>query len=396
MAFLSVNGQKKRFCWVTIVSVSAKIRPGAEIRFMNKNFQFWLIYCLAWIPYGLGYAAVFVTHVNLSVERAVLDSIYNIVPAALLGAGGVWICRKFTPSNTNQFVFGAAQLILAFSYAALWSFAVPLVFSIEGWFKGGGWQYSAFGGYALQWQFFAGLMIYATIASIIYTLQFSRRAREEQARALRAEHLRTEAELNALRAQLNPHFLFNTLHSLMALIRSDSIAAENAVERLAELLRYTLKAKHNGANDDVTLSAEWKFVQNYIALEQTRLGERLKLEANFQPAAFDCLLPAFTLQPLVENAIKHAVAPNPQGAKVNISATIENNCLRLEVKDNGDGLVPENIFSNSGTGLRVVRQRLQTRYNNNSEFSVATAPGEGFQIVVLIPQEEIIEVEETK
>jgi LytS/YehU family sensor histidine kinase len=109
---------------------------------------------------------------------------------------------------------------------------------------------------------------------------------------MRAEHLKTEAELNALRAQLNPHFLFNTLHSLMALVRTDSAAAENAIERLAALLRYSLKAKHNGGNDDVSLSTEWKFVQNYLALERLRLGERLKVEADLPAATFNSLLPA--------------------------------------------------------------------------------------------------------
>lgn len=354
---------------------------------MNRNFQFWSIYSLAWIPYALGYAVVFVNHVKIPVARAALDSIYNILPAALLGVCIVWICRKFTPTNTNPIIFGAAHLGLAFAYAALWNVMVPLVFSFQKLLQGRDWQYSLFGGYAIQWQFFAGLMIYATIASIVYTLQFSQRAREEQARAMRAEHLRVEAELNALRAQINPHFLFNTLHSLMALVRTDSDAAENAIERLAALLRYSLKTKSNQANDDVTLSAEWAFVRNYLALEKLRLGERLKVETDLSNDAFDCLLPAFTLQPLVENAIKHAVAPNPQGAKVKIIARTENDCLRLEVKDNGLGSSPEKVFAANGMGLRVVQQRLKTRYNGGSDFRVETAQDKGFRVELLIPQE---------
>jgi sensor histidine kinase YesM len=361
---------------------------------MNRNFQFWLIYSLAWIPYAVGYAVVFITHIKLNATLAVLHSIYNIVPAALLGVGVIWICRKFTPSSTHPIVFGAAQLVLALAYATLWCVIVPLMFSFERLLKGMEWQYTQFGSYALQWQFFAGLMIYATIASIIYTRQFSQRAREEQARALRAEHLCTEAELNALRAQLNPHFLFNTLHSLMALVRTDSDAAENAIERLAALLRYSLKSKQNQANDDVTLSAEWEFVQNYLLLERLRLGDRLKVETDLPADTFAYLLPAFTLQPLVENAIKHAVAPHPQGAKVSIAARLENDCLRLEVKDDGSGVLPENVFANGGTGLRVVRQRLETRYRGGSDFRVETAPGAGFRVVLLIPQEEIFEGDE--
>lgn len=355
---------------------------------MKKNVQFWLIYALAWIPYALGYATVFAVQSNVGFVRAAINSAYNILPAALLGIGAVWVCRRFSPERCHPVIFGLAQLVLALCYAALWNLLVPFLFSIQWLIEGRRWSYSLFSGYALQWQFFAGLMIYATIASIVYTLEFSRRARQEQARAMRAEHLKTEAELNALRAQLNPHFLFNTLHSLMALVRTDSAAAENAIERLAALLRYSLKAKHNGGNDDVSLSTEWKFVQNYLALERLRLGERLKVEADLPAATFNSLLPAFTLQPLVENAIKHAVAPNPAGARVNISARIENGCLRLEIADDGTGASPEKVFAGGGTGLRVVRRRLETRHRSGSEFLVETAPGTGFRVTLLIPQED--------
>jgi sensor histidine kinase YesM len=353
---------------------------------MNRSFQFWLIYCLAWVPYAIGYVVVFITHVKLSATRAILDSVHNILPAALLGVLVIRICRKFTPANGHPIVFGTVQLILALSYAALWNLIVPLSFSLERLFEEREWEYSLFGGYALQWQFFAGLMIYATISSIVYALQFSQRVREEQARALRAEHLRIEAELNALRAHLNPHFLFNTLHSLMALVRRDSAGAEQAIERLADLLRYTLKAKSNVTKDDVLLSAEWKFVRNYLDLERLRLGDRLKVKADLSALSLDCFVPAFTLQPLVENAIKHAVSQHPTGGEVEITASVISDCLRLEVADRGAGALPDDVFSKGGTGLRLVKQRLETRYNGQAKFKIETAPDAGFRVVILIPQ----------
>ena len=363
---------------------------------MSKNFQFWLIYALAWVPYALGYATVFAVQSRVGFAPAALNSAHNILPAAFLGIGAVWICRRFSPQRRHPFIFGICQVAFACVYAILWNLLAPLSFSLRRLLEGRDWFFSLFEGYALQWQIFAGLMIYATIASIVYTLEFSQKAREEQARAMRAEHLRTEAELNALRAQLNPHFLFNTLHSLMALVRTDSDDAEKAIERLADLLRYSLKAKHNGMNDDVTLSAEWKFVQNYLALESLRLGARLKVETDLPPDTFDHLLPAFTLQPLIENAIKHAVAPNPHGAKVSVVARSENDCLRLEVKDDGAGVLPEKVFANGGTGLRVVTQRLETRYRGGSQFQIQTAPGSGFHVILLIPQEEMLKDAEDK
>ncbi len=355
---------------------------------MKRNLQFWLIYALAWVPYALGYAAVFASQSNAGLGRAALNSAHNILPAAFLGVAAVWICGRFSPTRRHPVVFGLAQLGLACAYTILWNLLAPLSFSLRWLLEGRGWSYALFEGYALQWELFAGLMIYATIASIVYTLEFSRQAREEQARAIRAEHLRAEAELSALRAQLNPHFLFNTLHTLMTLVRTDSGAAENAIERLAALLRYSLKAKNNGGNDDVTLSAEWKFVENYLALERLRLGERLKVQADLPPAALGCFLPAFTLQPLVENAIKHAVAPSPQGARMSVTAGIENDCLRLVVRDDGAGGSPEKVFGNGGTGLSVVSQRLETRYRGGSDFHIETAPGAGFCVALLIPQED--------
>ena len=120
----------------------------------------------------------------------------------------------------------------------------------------------------------------------------------------RAETLYAQTSLAALQAQLNPHFLFNTLHSLMALVRYDSEKAEKAIEKLAEMLRYSLKDKRDSKNYLVRLADELQFVENYLELEKMRLGERLSVEKDIEKETLDCLIPAFTIQPLVENAIK--------------------------------------------------------------------------------------------
>jgi sensor histidine kinase YesM len=174
--------------------------------------------------------------------------------------------------------------------------------------------------YALQWESFSGLMIYATLASLAYVLQISASLREEERRnkeielrAARAEALQTQTELSALRAKLNPHFLFNTLHTLMALMREDRAQAEAAIERFNSMLRYILRRQTNGENGDgvssqTTFKDEWQFVQNYLSLEQLRLGDRLTVETKIDSRTFDALLPPLSLQPLIENAIKHRCA----------------------------------------------------------------------------------------
>ena len=329
--------------------------------------------------------AIFLTYVGASFTGALNDSLCNVVPAALLGVGVILLCRRFPWPHERRVKFLAAHLGLAILYSALWVSIVPLLFMIETGVTRGIWRYQPFIGYAFQWEFFAGLMIYGTITSIAYAMQASERLRVEEARAAHAEHLRTRAELDALRAQLNPHFLFNTLHSLMALVRHDSRAAEDALERLSALLRYVLKVKRDETADEVSLAEEWKFVENYLALERLRLGDRLSIRADIQPETLNCPVPAFTLQPLVENAVKHGVAPRAQGGLLCITSDLDDGALRLTVCDDGPGATPEILNVSGGLGLRVVRQRLATRYGGRAKFELATAPGGGFTVRVEIP-----------
>ena len=219
------------------------------------------------------------------------------------------------------------------------------------------------------------------------TVQTTERLRAEEARATRAESLRTRAELETLRAQLNPHFLFNTLHSLMALVRHDPLAAEDALERLASLLRHTLMTMKDA--EDVALSDELDFVENYLALEHLRLGERLRFEKNIQPESLGCYLPPFTLQPLIENSIRHAIAIQPRGGFLQIKTERRNGILRLEVLDDGPGANPEDVEASKGIGVRTVRQRLMTRYGEQASLRLQTQPGKGFSVHIEIPANEL-------
>ena len=201
---------------------------------------------------------------------------------------------------------------------------------------------------------------------------------------MRAEQLRVRAELETLRAQLNPHFLFNTLHSLLSLVRRDPQAAEDALERFGDLLRYTLRTQ-SGEADDVTLGAEWGFVSNYLELERLRLGDRLRLHASIDATALSARVPAFCLQPLVENAIRHSVAPRSGGGgTLWIDATRSDCALLLEVTDDGPGAEPAALETSDGMGLRLVRQRLEM-LGDGAELGIDTRPGAGFRVSVRVP-----------
>jgi LytS/YehU family sensor histidine kinase len=225
-----------------------------------------------------------------------------------------------------------------------------------------------------------GVMIYGTIASVAYAVHAATQLREEEA-------LRARAELQVLRAQLNPHFLFNTLHSLMALVRHDPRAAEDALERFGELLRYALKTGRDGADarDDVALSDEWAFVENYLALEKLRLADRLHVDARIAPESLACVVPAFTLQPLVENAIKHAIAPRVGGGTVRVVSRVDGGDVVIEVEDDGPGATSAALAESDGIGLRAVRRRLELRYPGRASFSLRSEPDRGVAIRIRVP-----------
>jgi sensor histidine kinase YesM len=278
----------------------------------------------------------------------------------------------------------AIHAAIALVYATLSAWASWLLFSVTwDWFAGQvTWQQHQPG--VVVWQCFMALMIYAIVSSVTYAFLASKRLREEENRASRAEALRTKAELQALRAQLNPHFLFNTLHSLLALVRADSIAAEDAIEQFADLLRYASRVHHQ-PGDEVALVEEWEFVRNYLALESLRIGDRLRIDEHMDGDAADCMVPSFCLQPLVENAIRHAIAPKAAGGSVRIRAAVTNGRLALDVIDDGPGADPASTTRNGRLGLRLVRGRLEALYGDRATFAVETAPGSGFAVHIEVP-----------
>jgi LytS/YehU family sensor histidine kinase len=194
----------------------------------------------------------------------------------------------------------------------------------------------------------------------------------------------TEARLRALRAQLNPHFLFNTLQSLLALVRTDADTAERALERFGDLLRYALRIQRDGT-DEVPLSQEWAFVEDYLALEKLRLDDRLRLRLDKDAEALSCRVPAFCLQTLVENAIRHAVAPHSAGARVTVAAARRDGRLHLSVEDDGPGADLARSPQDSGLGLSIVRRRLASLYGTDAAVVVDTSPGCGFRVRIDMP-----------
>jgi two-component system LytT family sensor kinase len=343
----------------------------------------WALYFALWIPVGAIYANLINTGKPMTLASAVnLGIDYALLPA-LLGVVVWWMTGKLTWPTKQPVAFFLLQLVFAFLYSSIW---LALIVGSIAIFTGIATSLVIAKSFA-SWQLLSGFWSYGITAGLAYAIRVTRTLREREAATARAEAARATAELSALRGQLNPHFLFNTLHTLTALVRRDPETAESALEQFGEMLRYVLDV-NRASREDVTLSEELEFVRNFLALEQLRLGERLRYVERLDPEACDCIIPSLTLQPLVENAVKYAIAPSVAGGTIVVSSSLENSSLVLEVSDDGNG--GEGAWDGGagfGVGLRAVRQRLETRFPGASSFRISTAPGKGFSVRLSLPAE---------
>jgi two-component system, LytTR family, sensor kinase len=217
------------------------------------------------------------------------------------------------------------------------------------------------------------------------TKQWQQSARERD-RLMRAESEAREARLSALRYQLNPHFLFNSLNAVSTLVLDgNSPAATRMLAQIGELLRTTLD---NDSSPEIPLSRELAFIQQYLAIEQTRLGERLRVELTISQDTLDAVIPSMLLQPLVENAVKHGVAPLIEGGTIAIESLIHENRLRMTITNSGprtNGTFSHNGQSPRKIGLANTVERLQRLYGDNQQFSLRSRDTGGYEVTIEIP-----------
>ncbi|MBD3347880.1 MAG: hypothetical protein GF400_01640 [Candidatus Eisenbacteria bacterium] len=211
-----------------------------------------------------------------------------------------------------------------------------------------------------------------------------RKLAENRVRQERLRELAARSELKALKAQINPHFLFNALNSISALIATDPPAAERTLERLSGIFRGTLLASEK---ERIPLSRELEVIDAYLDIERARFGDRLKVKRLVSDEAADALVPPLILQPLVENAVRHGVSPLVEGGTVTIEAEVRDGTLLMAVEDDGGGLEGEDYeeILSRGYGLRNVRDRLFTRFGERAGFSIAES--DGARIELSLPAE---------
>ncbi len=221
------------------------------------------------------------------------------------------------------------------------------------------------------------------LVAVAHALRFYERARDREHREAELQARLVEARLKALRMQIHPHFLFNTLNSIASLVQVDPTAAEAMIEALSDLLRLTL---HASERQEVAVREELHFLERYLYIEQTRFGARLQIEKAIEPAALEAIVPILTLQPLVENAIKHGIEAQIGAGKVAITVARAGGVLRLLVSDSGrpasvgrDGKLKE------GVGLSNIRSRLKELYGDRGGLELRPGDAGGVTAEVRVP-----------
>ena len=244
--------------------------------------------------------------------------------------------------------------------------------------------------YVLMADFLIGILICGFILAAGQALAFYRQVREVELKASQLEAQLAQAQLQALKMQLHPHFIFNALHSISSHLR-DTETARLMIARLGDFLRLTLA---NIGTQEVSLKQELEFLRCYLDIEQTRFRDRLTVSVDVDPQTWDAMLPNLILQPIVENAIKHGLAPRAPG-RISVRAERRNGNLRVEIEDNGCGLANAQSMGSGGDltkrqfsegiGLGTTRSRLERMYPHAHMFQLSDAPQGGLVVTLEVP-----------
>ena len=357
--------------------------------FMQSRWRKYGLILLLWtlvviVEAAQYYASQFVEHHTFPLGLAIRRACEEWYPWVLLTLGILWVAGRLSLERMGLkrwfFLHLATSVVVSLIYL-----------SIHAWFLSG--QKSVMDGTTFEFRsvFRKLVLFYCNVPLVIYWVlvmahqgwHYYQRSRERelQASALATELVRTRLEV--LRMQLNPHFLFNTLHAISALIHENPDDADRIVARLSDLLRVSLDQSDT---QEVPLRQELSFLERYLEIERTRFQDRLSVELEVEAGLDDVLVPSLILQPLVENAIRHGIEPREDTGRVKIAARRLDGMLELKVSDNGPGLPESEVAPRrEGVGLSNTRSRLAHLYGANHRFELTPAAGGGLEGRLLIP-----------
>jgi len=343
--------------------------------------SFWLLHAGGWLAYGVAMAFSRIGIFSLSfmiVAKGILMVSGFVLSLALRYAYRPLI-RRGTPLLTLVVIAVVASYLVSMAWTAFDNLVAVPVYTAFGVrppvFRNvlqifGGTVYNAFT--MLAWSvLYIGIRYYAALQS-------------ERERSLKAEAVAHQAQLEALRYQINPHFLFNSLNAVSTLVterRNDEAA--RMLSRVSDFLRLTLTAP---VRDEVALADEVDYVRQYLDIERVRFGDRLRVEIDIEADAWEAAVPAFVLQPLIENAVRHAIAPRESGGAITIEGGRSGDALRVSIVDDGPGVGDGSRSNGNGRiGLANTRDRLRQLYGDRGRLELANAPGGGTRATIELP-----------
>ncbi|HEX2076183.1 MAG TPA: sensor histidine kinase, partial [Longimicrobium sp.] len=336
--------------------------------------RFWALYGAAWLGvllffYSRAFTLSFSRDTPFQWRQDALETLATYAQWALYAPLIVWAARRVS------FFRGCRRKALAF-HAALSILVALAAVGVQTFWAGRIWtdetaRYSRYFSTFFHWD----VMFYWLILSVTQGLEYQRRWQRDQ---LQASHLETElarAELRALRMQMEPHFLYNTLHTVSEMVHVDPAAAERMIVRLGSLLRHTTET----GSQEVPLEREVEFLGAYLEIEQARFHDRLTVSIDVPEELLACAVPSLILQPLVENAIRHGTGRVAGAGTVRIAAARQEGALVLRVTDNGPGLHAPGRGRGAGVGLRNIRSRLRHLYGPAGSLELRPADGGGLE-----------------
>jgi two-component system LytT family sensor kinase len=353
----------------------------------QRSRRFWLETALifaAWTVFGLllanqSYVQTLLRGRQMPWIVALRPGLLEAFLWALTTVAIFWLSRRF-PLERGRLLRGIAVHLVAAVVIAATRAGVMVVL---------GWYLPWVGLRTFVPQFWGtssqNLLFYALLLGIGHLVLYYRRYREREQAAERLARGLTEARLQALKMQLQPHFLFNTLNAISALIPAEAKAAKRMVAHLGDLLRITLEHEDT---QEVTLREELAFLEPYLEIEQARLADRLTVVMNVAPETLDARVPHLILQPLVENAVRHGIAARIEPGTVEISASRgpDDRFLHLEIKDDGRGVDRDNeVRTRRGVGLTNIRSRLEQLYGAEHRFRLVNRGEGGVLVQIGIP-----------
>ena len=354
------------------------------------SLKSWLIIFLLWLALGFYFVlSSYVYYLNLDRPFNWEINITRNMPSfflwGLLAPAVIYFALRFRIEKTNFYTKILTQILIgavvAFVHRVL---SASLSYSIS--WSLGNTEASLFDillgeKFIIFSAWFDGFFTYWVFLAAIYSFDYYKSFNENKIKATLLEAKLAQAELNALKMQLQPHFLFNTLNAISVLVHKDPESADEMITRLSDLLRLTLD---KFGQKKVTLKEEIDFINSYLDIQKIRYKDRLNIKMNISPSTIDLEVPALILQPVIENSIKHAVEPSSKQTNISISTFIDKNYLNIEITDNGPG-INDNI--NEGVGIKNIKARLEQMYGENKLFSMSDSEG-GVKTIIQIPVEQ--------